>query len=105
LAFTIATTNLIAIWSVLGRGLWIMRLFALLVIPFVLGDGTIQVMDYLESAYRYNPPPNPWYDSLVYGIYRTRDTWRTWLWLDAALLAALFLFLRASGYQLVRKGI
>jgi hypothetical protein len=104
LAFTIATTNLIAIWALLGRGSWIVRVLALLIIPFVLGVATVQIMDYLESVYRVNPNRNPWYGSLVSGVYRTQDTWRTWLCLDAALLAALLLFLRASGYQLARKG-
>ena len=37
--------------------------------------------------------------SLVSGIADTQESWTSWLWLDAALLAVLLLFLRASGYQ------
>jgi hypothetical protein len=31
------------------------------------------------------------------------DLWLAWLWFDAALLAALLLFLRANGYRLIRR--
>jgi hypothetical protein len=102
LGASVATINLTVLWAVLGRGAWIIRLLALFVIPFVPAFGSIALMNYVESSYRLQSPRNFSYDSLMYGIYRARDTWRAWLWLDAAFLAAVLLFFRASGYRLVR---
>jgi hypothetical protein len=102
-ALTLATVNMVAIWSVLGGGHWTIRLAALLAIPLILAAGMLQFMNYLHSTNWNMPLPNRWYDSLVYGIVESRDTWISWVCLDAALLAALLLFLRASGYRLIRK--
>ena len=44
-----------------------------------------------------------WYDSLVRAIADHRESLVNWLCLDAALLAALLLFLRASGYRLIKN--
>ena len=112
-ALVVATANLIAIWTVLGQGRLFVRLFALLLIPFLLAATMSQYLAHIESTYRvtlqtrrgqiYQDYSRAWYNSLVNGIVEGRDSWASWLWLDAALLAALLLFLRASGYRLMRK--
>jgi hypothetical protein len=112
-ALSIACVNLIAIWAVLGHGRISARLVALLVIPYLLAIGLSQYLQYVESTYRirrtgsrgqtYQTWSNAWYDSLVNGIFDANEAWSNWLWLDAALLAALLLFLRAGGYRLMRN--
>jgi hypothetical protein len=113
-ALSVATVNLIAIWAVLGRGRFFVRSIAVLVIPYLLALGLSQYLQYIESTYRvwrigsrgqsYQSWSNAWYNSLVNGIFDANEAWSSWLWLDAALLAALLLFLRASGYRLLRAG-
>jgi hypothetical protein len=95
---SLATVNLIAIWSVLGAGLWIVRIVLLLVIPPALAAALTYYSTYLHTTYG-NWPNVPILDALI----DMRDHWIAWLWLDAALLAALLLFLRANGYRLLRK--
>jgi len=96
LVFAIAIVNMIAIWSVLGSGPWPMRIGALLVIPPLLATGVIRYMENLYSAVPGR------YDSVVYDIARSGISWRIWLCLDAAFLAAMLLFLLANGYRLGR---
>jgi hypothetical protein len=97
-AASLATVNLIAIWAVLGGGLWLVRLVMLCVIPPLLAAALLYYSTYLHRIYG-NWPNVPILDTLI----EMRDYWFVWLWLDAALLAALLLFLRAAGYRLVRK--
>jgi hypothetical protein len=111
LALSVANVNLIAIWAVLSRSSVFPRLIALLVISYALAIGLGQYLQYIESGYRvwrtgsrgqlYQIWSNNWYDSLVNGMFDARDAWSSWLWLDAAFLAALLLFLRAGGYRLM----
>jgi hypothetical protein len=102
-AVSIATINLIAIWAIVGGGRWIIRMLALLVVPFLLGIGTMMWMQYVDRMFRTNRWNLSRYDTLLGEIIGARQTWLTWLWLNAALLAALLLFLRAKGYRLIRK--
>ena len=70
----------------------------------------MRYLEYVESTYRrisspgqrYTTWTNNWYDSLISGIVDAREAMLGWFWLDAALLAALLLFFRASGYRLMR---
>jgi len=96
-AVSVATVNLIAIWAVLGGGYWIVRLASLLSVPYLLAWGLSAYSDYLQTA-----GGRVEYRSVAYALTNMKDTWTTWLGLDAALLAALLLFFRAGGSQLVR---
>jgi hypothetical protein len=97
LAMCIATVNLVAIWAVLGGGLWFVRLMTVLLVPFLIAAGLALYSARVETQYgRWNGPP------IVDMLIEMRRLWVSWIWLDAALLAALLLFLRASGYRLVR---
>jgi hypothetical protein len=108
-AMVMAAVNLIAIWSVLGQGHWMLRLAALLAVPYLLAVGTSMYVQYIESTYRTTWAfgrwdfSRAWYDSLVRTIADQRESLVNWLCLNAALLAALLLFLRASGYRLMGK--
>jgi LPXTG-motif cell wall-anchored protein len=48
------------------------------------------------------PRRTRWRSPILAGIDDVGDNWITWMGLTAALLAALFLFLRADGYRLIR---
>jgi hypothetical protein len=102
LAVSAATVNLIAIWAVLGGGYWPIRIASLVGVPFLIAQG----MSYY-SAYLKSKAANPWdnYGSVSWTVREMEDLWIAWLWLDAALLGALLLFLRASGYRLMRTPI
>ena len=111
-AMVMAAVNLIAIWSVLGQGHWTLRLAALLAVPYLLAVGTSMYLQYIEWTYRTTWAlgqrsrwafSRAWYDSLVRTIADDRESLVSWLCLDAALLAALLLFLRASGYRLSKN--
>jgi hypothetical protein len=97
LAITLATLNLVAIWAVLGAGWWPARLLGLLAIPLAIAAGLHFYGNYLFTKYG-GLPNTPMIDSFI----RMRTEWYAWLWVNAALLAAMLLFLRASGYQLAR---
>jgi hypothetical protein len=101
-AVSVATVNLIAIWAVLGGGYWIIRVASLLGVPFVIAKGMINYSVYLKSS-SSSSKPGGWYGTISWTLADMKDLWTAWLWLDAALLAALLLFLRASGYRLIRK--
>lgn len=101
LAASIATVNLIAIWAVLGAGYWVIRIVSLVGVPFLIAQGMSSYSAYLKST-----ATKPWYSlygTIAFTIGEMEDLWIAWLWLDAALLAALLLFLRASGYRLMRS--
>ena len=101
LAASVATVNVLAIWAVPGGGHWIIRVSSLLAIPYAIAFGMSRYSAYLKST-----ATKPWYDydgTIAWVIGEMDDYWIAWLWLDAALLAALLLFLRASGLHLLRK--
>jgi hypothetical protein len=99
-AMVIAAVNMVVIWSVLGQGNSALRLVALLVIPYFLGAGMGVYLQYVEATYRTT---RAFSESLLLGIALPRESFVKWLCLNAALLAALLLFLRASGYQLIKN--
>lgn len=99
LALCVATANLTAIWTILGSGALVLRLIALFAIPLVLAAGVNLYLEYVRSMLSTN---SPYYNNLMYGLFSRQVNWNAWFCLDAALLAALLLYLRASGYQLVR---
>jgi hypothetical protein len=101
LAISAATVNLIAIWAVLGGGHWLLRIGSLLGIPFLIAQGMMQYSAYVNAA-AGNMRFNGMYGTTAWMIGEMEDLWLAWLWLDAALLAALLVFLRARGYRLTR---
>jgi hypothetical protein len=113
-ALGIACVNLIAIWAVIGHGPVVARLAALLVVPYLLAMGLSQYLKFVESAYHlwwkgpngqmYRSWSRAWSNSLLHRIFEANDAWTSWLWINAALLAALLLFVRANGYRLLRAG-
>jgi hypothetical protein len=104
LAAGVATVNLIAIWAVLGGGNWIIRLASLIGVPFLIADGMNHYSAYLKFAsVSPNLPAVRWSGTIVWALVEMKGLWTASLWLDAALLAALLLFFRASGYRLIRK--
>lgn len=114
LSICVAAVNLIAIWAVLGHGPMFPRLAALVAVPFLLALAMVRFINYLESLYQVRSTrglrgaaytftyTDFGSNSLLQGIQGTQNTWVAWLWLNAALLAALCLFVRASGYRLER---
>jgi hypothetical protein len=112
LAVTVATVNLLAIWAVLGSGYWVVRLAALIGIPFLIAYGMSHYSASITAAstiIRRNAFGGTWtdwapgyYGSIKWVIGGMQHHWIAWLWLDAALLAALLLFFRACGYRLSR---
>jgi hypothetical protein len=109
LAVALATVNLIAIWAVLGGGHWLIRVAALLAAPYLIAQGMTYYSTYLKSA-SLNIAISPrryqnWYGTVAWSLVEMEKLWTAWLWLDAALLAALLLYLRAIGYRLMRGGV
>jgi hypothetical protein len=96
---SLATVNLIAIWAVLGNGLIFARIALLLIIGPLLAAGLTYYSMYIGAKYGPSWPNVPILDA----VYSMQDHWFAWLPLNAALLAALLLFLRAAGYRLVRN--
>ncbi len=99
LAIVVATINLTAIWAALSSGALILRLTVLLCVAFSLSIGVSQYARYMHSVLMNNPRR---YDNVMHYLFSTDVSWTSWLCLDAALLAALLLFLRANGYRLER---
>jgi hypothetical protein len=95
-ALASASVNLVAIWVVHGGGSSIVRLVIFFAVPSLMAMGLTKYSEYVYLRYRS-------FSSMLYALLRMRDDWLYWLWLDALLLAALLLFLRASGYRLMRK--
>ncbi|HEX2475902.1 MAG TPA: hypothetical protein VHK01_14220 [Lacipirellulaceae bacterium] len=98
-ASSLATVNLVAIWAVLGGGLPIVRIALLLVMPPLFATALVYYSKYIGAKYGPTWPNVPMLDA----IYSMHDYWVVWLWSDAALLAALLLFLRACGYRLLSR--
>ncbi|HEX2475901.1 MAG TPA: hypothetical protein VHK01_14215 [Lacipirellulaceae bacterium] len=96
LALGIATLNLVAIWAVLGSGPWPVRLAALIAFPLALA---LVVERYTVSL---RPGIGQSWEAFWFMLHNMEGNWDRWLWLNAALLAALLLFVRASGYRLLR---
>jgi hypothetical protein len=61
-----------------------------------------QVFRISRNGQPYYTWTQDWEDSLICTIFDGRGTLVNWFWLNAALLAALLLFLRASSYRLIR---
>ena len=99
LAVSMATVNLIAIWTVLGSGLWFARVATLLVVPLAFSIGLEGYTSFLRPPIGTRWPRSP----LLYLMSNMDGLWAVWLWSNALLLAALLLFLRAGSYRLVRK--
>jgi hypothetical protein len=102
LALSVATVNLLAIWAVLGGGHWLLRVGSLLGIPFLIAQGMMHYSAHLKAS-AGNLRWYQMYGTTAWMIGEMEDLWLAWLWLDAALLAALLFFLRANGYRLIRK--
>jgi hypothetical protein len=105
LAFSIATVNLLAIWSVLGSGYWLVRVAALIGIPFLIAFGMSRYSVHLKATISIQGSiwQHDYYGTIQGVIIQMQNHWIAWLWIDAALLAALLLFFRASGYRLTRS--
>jgi hypothetical protein len=99
-AASAATINLIAIWAVLGSGFWPLRLLACFLVPYAVGVGLESYSANLFASVKLRPVYST---SIAYIMGYMRDHWRLWMFFDAALLGGLLLFLRASGYRLVRQ--
>lgn len=97
LALSVATVNLIAIWAVLGGGFWMIRIVALCLVPYLIGSGLAAFSGYMKSFTGRGQSL-----SIAHALVDMQDLWIGWMWLDAALLGALLLFLRASDYRLAR---
>lgn len=106
LAIALSTVNLLAIWAVLGEGHWLLRLASLLAAPPLIALGMSYYSAYLKAVAPLNAAGMPnWYGSVGWTLVEMQDLWIAWLWLDAALLAALLLYLRTIGYRLARKAV
>jgi hypothetical protein len=100
LAVSLATVSLSAIWAVLGRGAWYIRLAFLLLVP-LLTTATLEA--YSLSMRRQFVSPYSARQPLADLYIEMSGSWFAWMWQETALLAALLLFLRASGYHFVRS--
>jgi hypothetical protein len=98
LSIALAATNLISIWAVLGSGFLVARMAGVLALPIVFAIGLERYADQIRPPLGVPWPRSP----IIHLIINMEDRWIGWFWLDAALLAALLLFLRASGYRLMR---
>ena len=88
-----ATVNLLAISTVLGKGYVLPRLEVLFVMSYLMAIGIGQYLTYVESTYirtvnnmgtsSYVSYSRNWYQSLVNGLAEARDSWASWLWLNA----------------------
>jgi hypothetical protein len=96
LSLAIATLNLLAIWAVLGSGPWPLRIAALIILPYALSLGVERYADSLHPGLGRS------WTTLTYMLREMRGQWASWLSLNAILLAALLLFVRANGYRLLR---
>jgi hypothetical protein len=100
-AVSVATVNLIAIWTVLGAGYWVLRIVALVGVPYSIAQGMAQYSAYLNTI--GSGSSRRQYGTIPWILANMENLWLTWLWLNALLLAALLVFLRASGYRLMRS--
>jgi hypothetical protein len=98
LAFSLALLSLSAIWAVLGSGRPVLRALTLFLLPSAFAYGMHRTTLYVEKIRAFG-----WYAQLDVLLREIRDTWTTWMYMNALLLAALLLFLRAKGYRLERR--
>jgi hypothetical protein len=96
LSLIIATLNLLAIWSVLGAGPWPLRAASLMLLPFILSIVVERYAVFLRPGIGQTWTP---FSRMLRSM---EGSWSSWFWLNAALLAALLLFVRANGYRLLR---
>jgi hypothetical protein len=96
LAATLALISLTAIWAVLGTGAWLLRIAVLLLLPGIFAYAMHLTTEHVRSL---GPV---WGNSPSYMLIGMDETWTSWLYMNALLLAALLLFLRAKGYRLIR---
>lgn len=95
LAVCVAMITLVAIWGVLGGGKWFVRWMFVLSLPLVVAEILTVYSAYVEGRYgRWSGP------DIVDAFIEMRSMWFGWVWLNTALLAAMLLFLRASGLRL-----
>jgi hypothetical protein len=97
-ASSLAILSLTAIWAALGKGPWVARIAALIIVPIVFAYALRQMTIYLESTLGGWP-----YKSMAFVLYTLKESWTSWLMMSAMVLAALLLFLRARGYRLMRR--
>jgi sugar phosphate permease len=87
---------LVALWAVLGSGSWNLRVAILLLASILTATGLANYFAYLDSKYAGWPA-----GSILHTL--VREDWNVWLWGQTLLMAALLLFVRSSGYRLVRS--
>jgi hypothetical protein len=78
----------------------VVRFVTLLAVPFAIGYGLAAYSGYLEVVLAQTSTR---YGSIVHAMAVMKDAWIMWMWLNAALLAALLLFLRGTGYRLIKS--
>ncbi|HEX4416097.1 MAG TPA: hypothetical protein VH107_20870 [Lacipirellulaceae bacterium] len=100
ISVSLATVNLIAVWIVLGAGSWLLRVALLIVAPLLITAGLEVYSSFIVSQFGpYSSYRRPMRDLYI----EMSGNWFAWIWQGTALLAALLLFLRASGYRFVRS--
>ncbi len=100
LSVSLATITLVAIWVVLGAGHWYLRLPFMLLAPLLLPF----VLEWCSSSMLIKYGASPRFRIAVVELYiEMAGSWFAWIWQGTALLAALYCFLRASGYRFVRN--
>jgi hypothetical protein len=100
LSVSLATISLVAIWVVLGAGTWYVRVPFLLLAPLLTTAALEGYSHFVRSQFGpYSSYKRPMADLYI----EMNGSWFAWIWQGTALLAALLLFLRASGYRLVRS--
>jgi hypothetical protein len=101
-AVSTATVSLVAIWAVLGKGFWPIRIACLFGVPFVFGQGLVAYSTHLTQLKLQGR-------SLAFSLeqihLRMRDIWILWMFFEAALLAAHLVFFRARGYRLEKPSL
>jgi hypothetical protein len=104
LAVSLATVNLLAIWAVLGGGNGALRLVSLALIPSLIALGLELYSNYVNTMVSTSVRlrRSSAYQGIYWIIRDMDDLWVPWFWLNAALVAALLLFVRANGYRLLR---
>jgi hypothetical protein len=103
LSVSLATVSLVAIWVVLGSGAWYVRLPFLFIAPLIMAAALEGYsLSFRNGFTNFISPYSA--GSPIFGLYiEMSGSWFAWIWQGTALLAALLLFLRASGYRFVRS--
>ena len=100
LSLSLATVSLVAIWVVLGAGRWFVRVPFLFLVPIVT---TVALEAYSQSMRGQFGPYSSYKRPMADLFVEMGGSWLAWIWPGTALLAALLLFIRASGYRFVRS--